>query len=293
MNYNATSIRRRTSLLIIALGDFAMSFGQSKSLLAGTEVGAQLKSAAVKENTWAYGKDPAKEDVSKRDFNSKHFKNDDGTYTGVFSAGIIHYEDGGKYYDIDANIQPNLLGNHAAYSYVNSTNLMKSYFANHSSGGLLSVSTEGEVKEFLNTRFYWEKNGTAFNSISSTDVASTVDGNKITYKNLYPAVDAQYTLSAGRRELNYIINDASILSSVPSGADYMVFAEDIQIDANWSYELSQEGTVILKDISGRMVYEYESPVVGDGFGAANYRPLLADNNIADIQAQRNGNTLRS
>src|SRR5690554_2618373 len=46
-----------------------------------------------------------KEDLSKRDEFSKHYINEDGSYTALIGAGSIHYEKDGQFLDIDHTIQ--------------------------------------------------------------------------------------------------------------------------------------------------------------------------------------------
>src|SRR5690554_1233468 len=41
-----------------------------------------------------------KEDLSKRDISSKHFINDDGSYTALIGGGPIHYDNNGTWEDI-------------------------------------------------------------------------------------------------------------------------------------------------------------------------------------------------
>jgi len=48
-----------------------------------------------------------KEDVSKRDLYSKHFINDDGSYTAIIGAGPMHYESNGEFLDIDHTVVTN------------------------------------------------------------------------------------------------------------------------------------------------------------------------------------------
>jgi hypothetical protein len=235
-------------------------------------------------------KNGRQEDISKRDLYAKHFVNDNGSFTAIVSASPLHYEENGQYHNIDGSITPNTTGAFQSYAYANTTNLMKTYFSEIASNGLLSISKEGAVKEFTNTRIFWEQNGMELNSIHSNSVLATVNNEKITYPNIYPFVDAQYTLTAGRRELNYIISDPSIFDSAPNNAEYLVFAEDIVLDQNWDYEMNEDG-VYLIDAHKNVRYLYENPVVGEGFGNAGYKPYLFDNSISNMRAVRNGDII--
>ena len=59
-----------------------------------------------------------KEDFSKRDLYSKHYVNEDGSFTALIGAGPIHYESNGQFLDIDHKIQNNSNTN---YPFVNKT----------------------------------------------------------------------------------------------------------------------------------------------------------------------------
>src|SRR5690554_1112023 len=66
-----------------------------------------------------------KEDLSKRDAFSKHYINEDGSFTALIGAGPIHYERNGQFLDIDHRITHSFDAN---YPYANTTNLFESYF---------------------------------------------------------------------------------------------------------------------------------------------------------------------
>src|SRR5690606_5668259 len=66
-----------------------------------------------------------KEDLSKRDAFSKHYINEDGSFTALIGAGPIHYERNGQFLDIDHTITQSSTMN---FPFANTTNLMESYF---------------------------------------------------------------------------------------------------------------------------------------------------------------------
>src|SRR5690606_34155182 len=88
-----------------------------------------------------------REDKSKRDAFSKHFINDDGSFTALIGAGPIHYEKNGQFLDIDHSITTNFDSN---YPYANTSNLFESYFGASSNTGIKNKTAEGEILEFLN-----------------------------------------------------------------------------------------------------------------------------------------------
>ncbi|QIG90160.1 hypothetical protein G6R40_11030 [Chryseobacterium sp. POL2] len=171
------------------------------------------------------------EDISKRTADAKHFKNKDGSYTAVIGAGAMHYQKNGKWEDIDTKIKKN---NSQDFPFANTSNLMESHFGASSNKGIISKTKEGEVKEFLNGKMYWEANGNAVNTQEAADVKATVDGDKIYYHNLFGKISAEYIVKTGQRKLNYIIPSKADLGNVPAGAEYLVFEEEIILPKNFN-----------------------------------------------------------
>lgn len=201
-----------------------------------------------------------KEDLSKRDLYSKHFINDDGSYTAIIGAGPMHYESNGEFLDIDHTVVTN---SSFAFPYANKTNLMESYFGSTSHTGIKSVIAEGEIHEFINTKMYWEVNGQAFNTFASNDAQISIVDNKATYSNLFGNISAEFTVETARRKLNYIIPDAQALVNIPSGAQYLVFSEEVIIPNGWTYVLDERHGVVLMDDTGKRIVSFDHPVSTD------------------------------
>lgn len=228
---------------------------QAESQRAATD--ADLKTS---RNTSPYdGVKGLKEDQSKRDAFSKHYINEDGSFTALIGAGPIHYQKNGQFLDIDHKIVQNP---NSDFPFVNATNLMESYFGATSHTGIKNKTAEGEVKEFLNTALYWEVNGQAVGKINSANVPVSVQGDKAYYNNLYGNIAAEFAVLTGKRKLNYIIPNPEALGSVPAGADYLVFTEDVVLPFGWTSSFTQEG-VMIKDQLGQEIYLYENPVSTD------------------------------
>lgn len=200
-----------------------------------------------------------KEDISKRDAFSKHYKNDDGSYTALIGAGPIHYEKNGSFYDIDHNITAS---GDANYPYANTTNLFESYFGATAHKGVKNRTPEGEITEFLNTKMYWEVNGQAVNTLASANTAVTIQADKAYYNNLYGSIAAEFTVESGRRKLNYIIPNAQALGNIPAGTDYLTFTEDVVLPQGWTHTVSENG-ILIKNQAGKQIYLYENPVSTD------------------------------
>ena len=200
-----------------------------------------------------------REDVSKRDAFSKHYINQDGSYTALIGSGYIHYEKNGQFLDIDATIQNNLDGN---YPYANKTNLFESFFGANAHDGIKNKTAEGEMKEFLNTKMYWEVNGQAVNTMASANTAITVLGDKAYYNNMYGNISAEFIMLTGKRKLNYVIPNQAALGNVPANAEFLTFTEDVVLPQGWKHTITTNG-VLISDQNNKQMYLYENPSSSD------------------------------
>src|SRR5690554_1321527 len=223
-----------------------------------------------------------REDFSKRDAYSKHYINEDGSFTALIGAGPIHYEKNGRFYDIDHTIIPS---NDANFPYVNATNLFSSYFGATAHTGVKNKTAEGEIQELLNTKMYWEVNGQIVNEVQSSDVPVSIEGDKAYYHHLFGNIAAELIVLTGKRKLNYIIPSAQDLGSVPANAEYLVFTEDVELPTNWTHSITESG-VVIKNSLGKEIYLYENPVSID----AVENELEAQGNTV-FETSLNGNTL--
>src|SRR5690554_1363195 len=222
-----------------------------------------------------------KEDQSKRDAFSKHYINEDGSFTALIGAGPIHYEKNGRFYDIDHTIIPS---NDANFPYVNATNLFSSYFGATAHTGVKNKTAEGEIQELLNTKMYWEVNGQIVNEVQSSDVPVSIEGDKAYYHHLFGNIAAELIVLTGKRKLNYIIPSAQDLGNVPENAEYLVFTEDVVLPFGWTSSLTETG-IMIKDAMGQEIYLYENPHSTD----AESHALREENTI--FETLQIGNTL--
>lgn len=196
-----------------------------------------------------------KEDQSKRDAFSKHYINEDGSFTALIGAGPIHYERNGQFLDIDHTITQSSTMN---FPFANTTNLMESYFGATVEYGVKSKTMEGEVVEFMNPTMYWEVNGQAMGTQQAANTQAQIQADKATYPNIYGDISAEYKVLTGKREMNYIIPNPQALGAVPAGADYLVFTEDVVLPFGWTSSLTETG-IMIKDAMGQEIYLYENP----------------------------------
>ncbi len=214
------------------------------------------------------------EELSKRDAFAKHFKNADGSYTAVIGSGPIHYKKDGRWEDIDTKVQKDSYG---GYGYSNKANLMESYFGATSSKGIMSKTKEGEIREFLNTRMYWEVNGAEVQPVTSADVAARIEGDKVYYDHLFGKISAEFTVKSGQRKLNYIIPDKNSLGEIVHNAEYLVFAEEFEISENFKIveglqqynklkkEYEKISGIFVVDRKGQVIYSYSAPAIIEGY----------------------------
>ncbi|GGW68285.1 hypothetical protein GCM10008085_20260 [Winogradskyella epiphytica] len=227
-----------------------------------------------------------KEDLSKRDISSKHFINDDGSYTALIGGGPIHYDNNGTWEDINHSITTN---NNPQYPYSNTTNLLESYFGATAHLGARSNTKEGEVKEFLNTKMYWEVNGQAVDIQNSQNTSVTINGSKAYYNNLFGTIAAEYSILSGKRKLNYIIPNAQAFGNMPNNAQYLVFSEDIVLPSGWTHRVDKQKGILINDASGETIYAYENPTVYEDYHGELV--LHEQNNPASFEIKKTNNTI--
>ncbi|UFK97112.1 GEVED domain-containing protein [Kaistella faecalis] len=226
------------------------------------------------------------EDVSKRDAFSRHYKNADGSYTALIGAGPIHYKKNGKWENIDTKVNKETIGN---YAYSNKTNLMESYFGATSTQGVLSKTSEGEVKEFLNTKMYWEFKGQKLGEINASDVPAKISGDKLFYDKLYGNISAEYKVLIGKRKLNYIIPNKEALGDIPLKADYLVFSEDLFLPKGWTSTINEKGDLEIRNIQNKTTFIYAKPTVSEKYGTEELS--LPNRDAAEFKVEQNGQYL--
>jgi len=213
--------------------------------------------------------------TSLRNHYTRQYQNADGSIAAVISSAPIHYLKDGMFEAINPLIVP---VNSSEYPYENTTNLMETYFGRSSKMGIKSVQAGAAIQEFLNTKMYWERGGIETQTIWSADVPVQAVQNKAVYENLFGRIGAEFTITAAKRELNYVIPDANALGSIPSGADFLVFSEEVILPQGWSYQISPRGGIALIDPNGKSTYTYQHPLSKD---AAT--ELTENNTLMEVQ----------
>lgn len=232
--------------------------------------------------------DGKQEDLSKRDAFSKHFTNKDGSYTAVVSSGPIHFQKNGQWQDINTKINKSSKN---GFAYENTDNLLQSYFGATAKIGVESSTEQGVVKEFLNTKMYWETKGKSTQSFESENTIAITKDNQLTYENIYPFVDAEFTIETGKRKLNYILKDKNFLQNTPKDADYLVFSEDLLLPSGWTYEVNTKQDIELKDHFGKTAFIYPHPEIFENYNNNKEAFIINDEKNANFEILKDGNTL--
>lgn len=270
-------------VLLLPVSGFGQN-GKIKSVASATALKVNQNQVATENSATPLEQfKNRKEDLTKRDAFSKHYKNADGSYTALIGSGQIHYKKDGVYQDINYAITNK---SDANFPVANTTNLFESHFGATSQIGIKNHSAEGELHEFTNKKMYWEVNGQATNAIAGANVPVAVHGHKAYYNNLYGNISAEFTIESGKRKLNYIIPSAGSLGNIPAGADYLTFSEDISLPLGWTYSFDERKGILIKNNSGNIIYNYDNPVSTDAS-----ENLENDNTKFAIVPHGNGNTL--
>ncbi|MBM3933541.1 MAG: DNRLRE domain-containing protein [SAR202 cluster bacterium] len=171
--------------------DEERSFPPSPDNAPITTAGDQLKSPQA-----------SREILQKRTSKSKTVLNVDGTYTDTVYSSPVHYEESpGVWRDIDNTLRPSLA---EGYAFEKTANSFTAMFGD--------VSSADGVKVALGDQ------AISFGLEGAAEVEPVVEGNKITYPEVYPGVDLVLTVNSdGVKEeivLKQPVKDASFTFTV-------------------------------------------------------------------------------
>lgn len=269
----------KLSLAAMLLG-VGMSFGQINSSHQVTNnqsnsTGLQLFDSPMQPTSMVYS---SQDDVSKRSINAKHYKNSDGSYTAVVSAGPLHYKKGGRFLDIDMQVVAQ------GDNFVNKANFMETTFPKHLVDGVNSTTTEGSIMEFVAASMYWEVNNQPVSMRTANPSATAqAQGNQVVYEDVFGGVSARYTVLAGKRKLDFVIAHPGALADMPAGATHLVFAEGIQLPNGWTHTTTAQGVNVM-DTKGKVIYRYDNPTTNDAkdYGLFNDNSQISTNQIGNL-----------
>ncbi|OJV54815.1 MAG: hypothetical protein BGO31_15820 [Bacteroidetes bacterium 43-16] len=193
------------------------------------------------------GYSPEQEVLSKRSRTTKHFSNQDGTGTAqIMTAGIHYRDDNGAWQDRDMSIVQNIAGN-SPYTFVNTTNDVKSYFPGVSGNLPLRLKSEdGQLFEWWKkpSLSYIDVHGLSKKYEAQTVPATLVSGGaQVHYTGIYPGITEEFTLVNGGMENNTIIHALNADIHALSDQGLVSFAQFIPL---------QQGAQLL-DPMGRVI----------------------------------------
>lgn len=171
----------------------------------------------------------ASELVNLRTESSKHFKNEDSTYTTVLTAGNCHYKEGGVW-KTSANTVA-ATGN-TQYPYANTHNLVKTYYGNLQQGVKFRWPAGTEVSGFAPVDIYAtdEKGMKIAGLFQPQAVAPLANNNKVVYQQITPSVNYTIEQLTGQVQTTYTITN-NIFQNAPANTEDVVFAEKINLPA--------------------------------------------------------------
>lgn len=138
--------------------------------------------------------------IEKRTETSKTYDNGDGTFTNEIYPAPVHFKENDKWIDIDSNI---IMGSDGKYK--NKANKFK-----------ISFSKDSKQTEFTSFDIDGKSIKHSFNIVDKfgqeyytdiNDVVPTVEGNKITYKDIFNGVDIRQTVVSDGLKEDIIIKE--------------------------------------------------------------------------------------
>ncbi|MEA3494858.1 MAG: DUF5011 domain-containing protein [Bacteroidota bacterium] len=263
------------NLLIVSI--FFFSFNNSFSQ-ESIDDGLQYKNTQLQN-----------EIINKRDMNSRHFKNPDGSFSAYIFPSPINYLKNNKWEVIECNIISNTTQLFSEYLYSNTKNFYKSFYsANAGEKGVLTQLDEGLIKEFISPEINSLKNGEILNTHSINNEKAIVAGSKLFYKNAYPSIDVRFTQTNTGRKLDYIINDRNAILSESKNCEEIAFSETIKIPVNWEL-IATSKEINIFDEKGKWIANYPEPIIYEK-NASTYKPNIEEEHIISgkYKVEKNG-----
>jgi hypothetical protein len=248
---NSLDFRRVYNLILTLLVTvvYSLSFSQTGS--------SENPALWSRENFATY--DQQKELLDKRDANSKHFLNADGTITALLAAGDFHYWEDNRWKTIFHSIVKTSTG------FENVTNSFKTTFPELSSGSITTQlpNSAGVIRDMINMRMYYEVNGNAVQIQNILPKTGTSDFNELNYNGIYgPGIDLKLTQHTTKRKMDYILQNQAALGAMPAGAEFLIFEETVELPSGWIAKLENNVIQIINE-SGFVVAIYEQPIFSD------------------------------
>lgn len=245
--------------LLITLNKGTLLFGQNQA-----QESERAAKYTVDESKFLWENEPfgtyaqGSEIIQKRDATTKHFRNPDGTITAHVSSGKINYFENGQWKTIFHSIVPSSTG------FENTTNNHKTYYPSTSAGNIKTTLANGATLiDLKNLKMYYEVNGNPVQTQNIQEKQGMVNYNELTYSNVYGVgIDLRLTQNTTQRKMDYIINSPAALINIPSGAQFLVFEEQVVLPNAWTAQLVNN-EILLIDPTNTVQVIYEKPIFSD------------------------------
>ncbi|MBX7206397.1 MAG: PKD domain-containing protein [Bacteroidia bacterium] len=200
--------------------------------------------------------------TERRDRNSKHFKNSDGTCTMITSAGSLHYRsENGQWLDINTDIKPTKESDKAGYGFANTENSFKSYFPYmYAAKGVLTIMGNNKILEGKKSGYYFESNEGKSSMYDFNTGTASVNGNTVLFPSATGEADIRYTVQADQRKLDWVLNNRNLINKAPAQSKWLVIYESIKLPEGWSI-LAKGDVMNVYDASGQHMIQYEKPMI--------------------------------
>jgi hypothetical protein len=163
---------------------------------------------------------PEHEITERRTMNSKHYYNEDGTFTcRIWTAPVHYHDETGGYRNIDRTIVPYGPGNE--YAYTCETNNLKSYFPEQydpSSWVTVKAGTKSWIRWRSKEIRIVKKDGTWGKISSPLQSSAYVSKDIISYDHTFPFVDEEYIIRPNGLKHNIIL--LALPDNIPEISDY-------------------------------------------------------------------------
>jgi hypothetical protein len=174
---------------------------------------------------------PEQEIIERRTLNSKHYDNEDGTYTCRIWTGPVHYKgENGKYLNIKRNILPN--SKLKGYDYACETNGLKSYFPKQ-----YSASNGIRVEANENTWLQWHPIEMFISNIDGSKetvkkINGSINKDTITYKQTFQNVIDEYIIRPNGLKHNIILEQLPEELAGTTNKGFLNFVFEIEYSPN-------------------------------------------------------------
>ncbi len=217
--------------------------------------------------------------MEKRNQNSKHFRNADGTFTAQIGRNVHYLDAKGEWQNINLSIANGT--SYAGYAFRNETNEVKSYFpTNPGKNGVMMHLEDGiDFTWWGNPALRFTLNNEVTKSMAPNIVRGSANGKKLTYPGIYTGMSEEFMMLENGMESNTIIHSLSPAIRQLPGSAMLEFEHFVSLKKDW--QVLADGNTQTKDFNAEQLF-IRIPGLENGihFG----RIVVFDNNISKNEA---------